>query len=461
MAQKVTAVFDIGKTNKKFFLFDVHFDQVYRAYTVIPEIEDEDGHPTEDLNALTHWVKDTFETIWNTGKYEIESLNFSTYGASMVHLDADGNVLGPLYNYTKPIPEKFINQFYAAYGPENLFFRVTGSSNSGMLNAGMQLYWLKNAHPSRFKKIDCSLHLPQYLSYLFSGKRFSEYTSIGCHTALWNYKEKRYHEWVQKEGIDKKLPEIVATSHTEIIQYKGKELKIGVGIHDSSSALLPYIQGSENEFVLLSTGTWSIALNPFSEGVLTADDIEADCINYMRIHGDAVKASRLFLGYEFTYQSNRLAAHFGISKEDHKNIAFNELLYQKIRQNFQPKFKWKNLDVSTDIKESSCEFNSFEEGYHQLLFELIKIQVERINTTICAQKLKHLYIDGGFAANKVFVEILGRMLPGKIIKTADSSLGSALGAALVIQKNKLVPDFLSKQYGLKTLKYKPIEHERP
>ena len=63
MAQKVTAVFDIGKTNKKFFLFDKNYKEVYREYASFDLIEDEDGHPTEDLAVLTIWVKNTFHKM--------------------------------------------------------------------------------------------------------------------------------------------------------------------------------------------------------------------------------------------------------------------------------------------------------------------------------------------------------------------------------------------------------------
>ena len=59
-----------------------------------------------------------------------------------------------------------------------------------MLNSGLQLYWLKKTKPEVFKKIKYSLHLPQYLSYIFTGIPLSEYTSIGCHTALWDYEKK-------------------------------------------------------------------------------------------------------------------------------------------------------------------------------------------------------------------------------------------------------------------------------
>ena len=458
MGKKVTAVFDVGKTNKKFFLFDSDFAEVYREYRVFEEIEDEDGHPTEDINALTFWMKDTLDKALTSSEFEITTLNFSSYGASLVHLNNKGEMATPLYNYTKPMPHEIINKFYDVYGPEIDFAKRSGSSNSGMLNSGMQLYWLKYTKPEVFDSIAYSLHLPQYLSYVFTGKMVSDYTSIGCHTALWDYGKQDYHDWVLKEGIAKKLPRIVPTDHFEMVEISGKKIKVGVGIHDSSAALLPYIRSSENKFVLLSTGTWSIALNPFSDGILNHEDIAADCINYMRVDGSAVKASRLFLGYEFTQQVKALANHFNVSEDHHKNLRFNEVLYQRVTEDFQPKFRWKDLAAPSQITQTNYSFESFEEGYHQLLFELLQHQAARIQTTIGHDNIMELYIDGGFAANAVFMEILDRFLPKLQLKTTDASLGSALGAALVVSDVTLDTDFLRTKYALKSHNHQLTEN---
>lgn len=48
---------------------------------------------------------------------------------------------------------------------------------------------------------------------------------------------------------------------------KGKEIKTGVGIHDSSASLVPYLQNSVDDFILVSTGTWCISMNPFPLGI--------------------------------------------------------------------------------------------------------------------------------------------------------------------------------------------------
>ncbi|MBT9190580.1 carbohydrate kinase, partial [Zobellia russellii] len=130
-------VFDIGKTNKKFFLFDGNFQEVHREYVRFEEITDEDGHPTENLRALEDWVKETFDKILISNEFEIEALNFSCYGASWVHIGENGKPLTPLYNYMKPLNGDILDSFYKEYGPEDELSRVTGSPKLGMLNTGM------------------------------------------------------------------------------------------------------------------------------------------------------------------------------------------------------------------------------------------------------------------------------------------------------------------------------------
>ncbi|MDC6367620.1 MULTISPECIES: FGGY-family carbohydrate kinase [Flavobacteriaceae] len=454
MGKEVIAIFDIGKTNKKFFLFDKDFKEVYRDYTRLEQIEDEDGHPTENIIALHDWMKKVFHSILTSTQYKVTAINFSSYGASLVHLDDKGQVVAPLYNYTKEMQSDIISQFYDSYGPEDEFSRTTGSLNSGMLNSGMQLYWLKYTKPKLFSKINCSLHLPQYLSYVFTGIKVSDYTSIGSHTALWDYTKQDYHKWVYKEGLHKIMPSVVSTETSINMTYNGRTIKIGVGIHDSSSALLPYVRSIKKDFLLLSTGTWSIALNPFSDGVLSYEDVAANAINYMRINGAPVKASRLFLGNEYNEKIAELALKYNKPEDYHKQVAFDHKLYTKILVNFENKFRWNSLDAPNMPQKTNYTFDSYEEAFHQLVYELVQLQIQSIKMAIGAKKIKHLFIDGGFANNPVFIEFLSLGLDNIKIKTTDASLGSALGAALVISNVELDSKFLKNNYALK--KHQPL-----
>ncbi|AWX43224.1 hypothetical protein HME9304_00211 [Flagellimonas maritima] len=447
--QKVTAIFDIGKTNKKIFLFDKQHQEVYREYAQFDTIQDEDGHPTEDLASLQKWLKDVFKRLLGNKEYSITAINFSSYGASLVHLDKNGKVLTPLYNYTKAIHSELIATFHEKYGPKMEFASKTGATIEGMLNAGLQLYWLKHEKPEVFNNIDTSMHLPQYISYLFTGIPLSEYTSIGCHTSLWDYSKNNYHDWVYKEGIDRVLPPIVSTATSINMDYGGKRIKIGVGIHDSSAALLPYVRSIKKKFILVSTGTWSISLNPFTERALSKEDISKNCINYMRINGKPVKAARLFLGYEYKVQVIELSNFYNVEKDKHKKIRFDSKIYTDIIKDFRPMFRWTSFSTSDMPNETIFKYDSYEYAYHHLMIELVKFQVENINLSKGNDSIKRLYIDGGFSSNDVYIKLLSHFLKDMELRTTDASLGSALGAALVISNAKLDSKFLKRNYSLK------------
>ncbi|MCB0644260.1 MAG: carbohydrate kinase, partial [Phaeodactylibacter sp.] len=127
-----TLIFDIGKTNKKCFLFDKDYQEIYKSYVRFDEAQDEDGFPCDDLQAIETWLKNTLQQALSNRAYNIEAINFSTYGASFVHLDVNGRVLSPLYNYLKPFPEDLLEQFYRDHGPAPLLARQTASPQLGM-----------------------------------------------------------------------------------------------------------------------------------------------------------------------------------------------------------------------------------------------------------------------------------------------------------------------------------------
>ncbi|MFK7814563.1 MAG: FGGY-family carbohydrate kinase [Maribacter sp.] len=449
MKQAVTAIFDIGKTNKKFFLFDTNYSEVYREYARFDEILDEDGYPTENLKSLVNWIGDVFSRILQSEKYEVTALNFSTYGASLVHLGENSEVLTPLYNYTKPLDPELINSFFEKYGPQTNFAMTTGSLNEGMLNSGMQLYWLKHRKPTTFKKIKYSLHLPQYISFSFTGTPVSEYTSIGCHTGLWDYNKKDYHTWVYEEGIAKILPPIVSSDTGYFKSFNGKKIKIGVGIHDSSAALLTYTRNSRSKFLLVSTGTWSITLNPFSNELLTKQDVTDNCSNYMQITGKPVKSARLFLGAEYSKQVKSLSKQFEVNEDYHKDIKFNLATYIEVSKKLEPILVGKTIETYGIKKKTKINYTSFEYAYHHLMIELVTLQIKSIQKAQGENSIEKLYIDGGFSDNDVYIKLLSYFLKNMELYSTDSSFGSALGAAMVISDGKLNSDFLEKNYGFK------------
>ena len=61
----VIAIFDIGKTNKKLFLFNENYEIVFEKSEGFSEITDEDGYPAENLEKLTVSVFESLKEIFS------------------------------------------------------------------------------------------------------------------------------------------------------------------------------------------------------------------------------------------------------------------------------------------------------------------------------------------------------------------------------------------------------------
>ena len=431
MKEQVTVIFDIGKTNKKFFLFNRHLEEIHEEYVGIPEIKDDDGFPCDDLQAIESWMRERYAWVLDHSRYAVEAVNVSAYGASLVHLDRAGKPATPFYNYTKPFPEALLHEFDEQYNATGAWPTQTASPPLGMLNSGLQLYYLKYRKPELFREIATTLHFPQYLAYLLSGKCVSEYTSLGCHTGLWDFEQKAYHRWVYAEQLEPLFPARVPTYAASLCG----NVKVGTGIHDSSSALLPYLQKSEVPFVLISTGTWCICLNPFNHEPLTPEELENDCLNFMQVNGNPVRASRLFMGNEYNLQTRKIALHFGKEQAYHKKVKYNaQLLESNTQTNV---FVWESLGNASRSGANSTDlsrFSSYEAACHQLMHELMNVQVQKLRLALGGTSVKRIYVDGGFADNELYIRMLGQAMPGFDIIPTRTPLGSAWGAALVMSQ---------------------------
>ncbi|MEM9719511.1 MAG: FGGY family carbohydrate kinase [Bacteroidota bacterium] len=430
-----TLIFDIGKTNKKIFIFEADLTLVHSESHTFPERLDEDGFPCDDIQAISNWLITSFEKYIHDKTFDIQGVNISAYGASMVYLDPLGKVLTPLYNYLKSYPPELLNTFHQKYGHPMKVARETASPPLQMLNSGLQIYRLKYTQSQVFDKVRWALHLPQYFSFLLTGKALSEYTSIGCHTGLWNYESKVYHHWVIEEKIDRILPPIVSSYQYVEREFANKKVQIGVGIHDSSAALIPYMRKAAKTFALLSTGTWCISLNPYTHEGLREEDLQQDCLHFLRPDGGTVRAARLFLGNEYKLQVEKICARFDRSRQAANEMSFVESLYQRLEEAPKPLFRFdsicpKRLQPQQTLWDS---FSSFEEAYHRLILELVKEQVKSLDRATGNTHIEVLYLDGGFAGNKVFVNILSKQYSKVSLNVSDIPVGAALGAAMALR----------------------------
>ena len=442
----VIAILDVGKTNKKLFLFDESYHIILEDSTVLEETKDEDGFPCEDLKSLNMWTSEALVRSNMAPDVDVRAVNFSAYGASLVHIGDKGPVT-PLYNYLKPYPENIKNQFYDKYGGELVFALQTASPVLGSLNSGMQLFRIRKENPERFSQIKFSLHLPQYLSWLLTHKACSDITSIGCHTSLWNYALGGYHEWVFREQIIDKLPPIRSSGvvyplHPRTGEQVSNSLLpnclSGIGLHDSSAAIIPYMENFPEPFVLISTGTWSISMNPFNSEPLTNSELQNDCLCYLSYKGQPMKASRLFSGAEHDLQVKRLAVHFQKEIKFYQTVAYDKGIHSNLKsENKKLLFEPRSLAAGVFAfgQRSLSGFQNFEEAYHSLMMDIMDLQQVSTIRIMPDESVKKIFVDGGFSGNPVFMHLLANAFPSVEVFAASIAQAGALGAAMTIHEH--------------------------
>ncbi|MBC8153547.1 MAG: carbohydrate kinase [Bacteroidetes bacterium] len=329
----------------------------------------------------------------------------------------------------------------------------TASPDLGMLNSGLQLYWLKHTQPTRFGQIVHSLHLPQFCSYLFTQTPVADLTSVGCHTGLWHFARHRYHDWLAQEQILTLKQPVVSSATTIPARLGGRSVPVGVGIHDSSAALIPYLKAFREPFLLISTGTWCIALNPFNTEPLTINELEQDCLTYLTYEGKPVKASRIFAGNEHERMTRHLADYFHVAPDHYKTIPYDPALVAQLRT----RFRQSNPDAVdlTQLKESAFvernlnEFTNYTEAYHQFMLDLTVQQTASVRLVLGRAGVSQIFVDGGFSRNPLYMHLLAERFPGHQLYASDIAQATALGAAIVIEAAWNTRPFDGQQFVLK------------
>jgi sugar (pentulose or hexulose) kinase len=199
---------------------------------------------------------------------------------------------------------------------------------------------------------------------------------------------------------------------------------------------LTYLLKGKESFILLSTGTWCINFNPFSDDSLfDKTQINNGATAYMKVDGSPVKSSRLFLGEEHRLKVKKLIKHFKKPKYYHRSLEWNKAWTGKTFPASKNHFHWKFLDNANAPAQDDLDFPDFETAYCKMMMELIDLLKEQIDV-ICETLPKKIYIDGGFSDNKIFLALLKKQFPSQKIKAKPASFACALGAAQILGQDQ-------------------------
>jgi sugar (pentulose or hexulose) kinase len=179
--------------------------------------------------------------------------------------------------------------------------------------------------------------------------------------------------------------------------------------------------------------------------MLSDYELHEDCLCYLSYEGQAVKASRIFAGYEHEQQVKRLAEHFKKSLAYYTTVEVDTELLKK------QKLAIKNLQLMNEGSEPARsafgkrkleDYKNYEEAYHQFIVDIVAQQVRSTNLVLRGTGVKRIFVDGGFSRNPIYMYLMAESFPTIEVYAASVAQASALGAALVIHQhwnNKPLP----------------------
>jgi sugar (pentulose or hexulose) kinase len=455
MMEYAVAVIDIGMTNKKVAIYDDALNQVDAQYRIFPP-RMIDGLETHDLEAMEEWF--IAQLARAAGKYPIKAIACTTHGASFVCVGKDGKPAVPCVYYTHEPGEAFHDRFYRRFGsPKRLQARTGTPYLKAMINPAKGIFFAKERYPEQFGNTAALLMYPQYWGYRFTGKTGAEGTYMGCHTYLWDQLEGRLSPVAEDLGISSLMPgtlnnswDILGTITGETAKKTGlpRDVIVTMGIHDSNSSLLPHFakKGSSG-FVLNSTGTWCVIMNPVSQYGFTEEELGKAVFFNLSAFRTPVKTALFLGGLEFEtwskvlmdiHRRNDIPAYdrdlYRALLREKKAFLMPELTagsgqFPRSRPRITEAGKdYPFADIAGGKAVPPC-FNTYEGGLALLRLSLVMqslTALERVRLEPGAE----IYVEGGFRKDEAYNTLLSAALPDNRVFLTDIAEATAFGAAM-------------------------------
>lgn len=197
----------------------------------------------------------------------IVSIGFDTWGVDYALLDETGELLSLPYHFRDPRTLSVMDEVIEMVGGEKKIFEATGIDKESF-NTIYQLYETKKRRPDMFSCVRHYLSIPDLFGYWFTGIMQSERTHAST-TQLYNPFEKDWNwEIIDCLGFSRAMFSPIVDSGTirgHLLPKIAKEIGFSRSVvfvncaeHDTASAVSTIMDGSENETLFISSGTWSL-----------------------------------------------------------------------------------------------------------------------------------------------------------------------------------------------------------
>ena len=255
---------DIGASSGRHILGHVEggrmiLEEIYRFDNLQVH---KNGHDCWDMNNLWNGIIGGLKACGELGKIPA-TVGIDTWGVDYVLLDENDNVLGEAVAYRDSRNEGMDKEVSKYISPEELYAR-TGIQKQPF-NTIYQLMAQKMEAPEQVDAAKRILMIPEYLNFLLTGVKMSEYTIASTSNLLDAHKKDWDKELIEMLGLpDEIFGELCMPGST--VGQLLPEIQTQVGFdttvilpatHDTGSAFLA-VPAKDDNAVYLSSGTWSL-----------------------------------------------------------------------------------------------------------------------------------------------------------------------------------------------------------
>ena len=233
------------------------------------------GHDCWDMENLWNGILGGLKACGAAGKIPA-TIGIDTWGVDYVLLDRDDNVLGDAVAYRDSRNEGMDVEVSKFISPEELYAR-TGIQKQPF-NTIYQLMAQKLEHPEQVENAERLLMVPEYLNFLLTGVKKSEYTIASTGSLLDAHKKDWDRELIEMLGLPAEIFGELYMPGTPVGELlPGIQEVVGfnssvilVAAHDTGSAFLA-VPAKDDNAVYLSSGTWSL-LGVENEVAITTEE---------------------------------------------------------------------------------------------------------------------------------------------------------------------------------------------
>ncbi len=275
------------------------------------------GGFTWDTYRLFHEIK---TAILNCAHNEggVDTVGIDTWGVDYGYLDKTGSLLSNPYHYRDTRTDTIPAYMFENILPWSELYGITGIQSMNFNTIYQMVADLKN-RPWLVENADKLLNMPDLLGYFLTGEKLSEYTIMSTGALLDAKKRTLATDLLKKCGINPSLfCDIVApgTKLGKLMPFvDGETGKTGatvvkVASHDTASAVLS-VPAKDQDFLYISSGTWSLMGIESPEPVITEDSLKYDFTNEGGVFG-TIRVLKNIMGLWLLQESRRQWAREGI-----------------------------------------------------------------------------------------------------------------------------------------------------